>query len=477
MSSPADKLDRVFNPKVIAVVGAKKINDYNWLRAHGPFQQAEGRTGKVYHVNIDESEWPGAEELGFENVKSIQDIPEDIDYVCISVPNTVVPIILRDCAAKQVAGAHIFAAGFAEMHTEQGNQLEQAVYDIATEAGIALVGPNCMGLYMPEIGIRPSKDMPYTGTPGYFGYMSQSGTTTMSIGSAAPHHGIDVSKGISFGNGTVLDSTDYLRYLADDDQTEMIGMYLEGMKDGQEFFETLRYTTQKKPVLIWKVGQSDEAARAGMAHTGSAAIPADLWNAVLTISGAIGVKSLEEMLDTAMLLRRLPPTGRNTALITVSGGHSGKIAEVFGSEGFHIPSPSSDSLAAIEEYSSRVGGSFSNPFEGPSVRGEEATLKTLEILAQDDNFDLIVVEISAGSADRDAAFVENRIKTLETLTSKFSKPVLLTVTSDIPFSENTDKIGIARKFLDAGFPAIVEMEAAARALSNAAGYWSKQTIF
>ena len=80
MSTPAEKLDRVFNPKVVAVVGAKKINDYNWLRAHGPFQQGDGQTGKVYHVNIDESEWPGAEELRFENVKSIQDIPEDIDY-------------------------------------------------------------------------------------------------------------------------------------------------------------------------------------------------------------------------------------------------------------------------------------------------------------------------------------------------------------------------------------------------------------
>ena len=477
MSTPAEKLDRVFNPKVVAVVGAKKINNYNWLRAHGPFQQGEGRNGKIYHVNIDESEWPGAEELGFENVKSIQDIPEDIDYVCISVPNTVVPIILRDCAAKQVAGAHIFAAGFAEMHNEQGEQLEQAVYDIASDAGIALVGPNCMGLYIPEIGIRPSPDMPYTGTPGYFSYLSQSGTTTMSIGSAAPHHGIDVSKGISFGNGTVLDSTDYLRYLADDDQTEMIGMYLEGMKDGQEFFEALRYAIQKKPVLIWKVGQSDEAARAGMAHTGSAAIPADVWKAVLTLSGAIGVVSLEEMLDTAMILRRIKQTGPNVALITVSGGHSGKIAEVFGGQGFSIPSPSSESLAAIEEYSSRVGGSFSNPFEGPSVRGEEATLKTLEILAQDDNFDLIVVEVSAGAAVRDKDFVENRIKTLQTLATKTTKPILVTVTSDIPFSENHDKPGIARQFLDAGFPAIVEMEAAAKAMSNAMGYWGRQRIF
>ena len=122
-------LDRVFHPKVLAVVGAKRDNDYMWLRAHGPFADF----GKIYHVNIDQAEWPGAEELGFPNVSSLLDIPEPVDYVAISVPSVVVPRVLQDCAAKGVGGAHIFAAGFAETGTEQGQQLEEAVRKIAVE--------------------------------------------------------------------------------------------------------------------------------------------------------------------------------------------------------------------------------------------------------------------------------------------------------------------------------------------------------
>ena len=155
-------LDRVFHPKVLAVVGAKQDNDYMWLHAHGPFTEF----GKIYHVNIDEREWPGAEELGFPNVASLLDIPEPVDYVAISVPSTVVPAVLRDCAAKGVGGAHIFAAGFAETGTDMGQQLEEAVRNIATEGDFLVIGPNCMGLYNPALGIRPGRDLPHGGSGG-----------------------------------------------------------------------------------------------------------------------------------------------------------------------------------------------------------------------------------------------------------------------------------------------------------------------
>ncbi|MXW23825.1 MAG: hypothetical protein F4Z96_04050, partial [Chloroflexi bacterium] len=170
-------LQRVFHPKVVAVVGAKRDNDYMWLRAHGPFTEFGG---KIYHVNIDEREWPGAEELGFPNVSSLLDIPEPVDYVAISVPNTVVPRVLQDCATKGVGGAHIFAAGFAETGTELGQQLEDAIEKIATEGEFLVIGPNCMGLYNPALGIRPGRDVPYGVDDGYFSFLSQSGTTAMS---------------------------------------------------------------------------------------------------------------------------------------------------------------------------------------------------------------------------------------------------------------------------------------------------------
>lgn len=465
-------LDRVFHPKVLAVVGAKRDNDYMWLRAHGPFADF----GKIYHVNIDQSEWPGAEELGFQNVSSILDIPEPVDYVAISVPNVVVPRVLQDCAAKGVGGAHIFAAGFAETGTEQGQQLEEAVHKIATEGDFLVIGPNGMGLYNPALGIRPGRDLPYGGENGYFSFLSQSGTTAMSIASGAPANGIEVSKGVSFGNGTVVDATDYLRYYAADDATEVIGMYLEGVNDGPAFFEALRDAAARKPVLVWKVGSTSESARAGFAHTRSEAIPAELWDAMLTVSGAVKVSSIEEMLETAMALRIVGDPGTDAALIAVSGGHSGKIADVFGQQGFRIPAPSPESIEEIASYAEIEGGSYSNPVEGPSVRGAERMEKTLDVFARDDNFDVIVVEFGAGAVQQSENAVEERIEVLNNVRERQpGKPIVTVLSTDIPYVEGVDIQGVARQFFEAGLPCFLSMERGAIALRKAREFQRRST--
>lgn len=457
------QLDRVFHPKVIAIVGAKRDNDYMWLRAHEPFRAF----GKIYHVNIDTREWPGAEALGFTNVASLLDIPEPVDYVAISVPNKVVPAVLRDCAAKGVGGAHIFASGFAETATDEGRELEAAVRRIAIEGDFALIGPNCMGIYHPSLGLRPGRDMPF-GAGGYFSYLSQSGTTTMAIGSAAPASGITVAKGVSFGNGTVLNATDFLRYLADDEPTEMIGMYLEGVHDGAAFFDALREAAARKPVIAWKVGGTSESARAGVAHTGSPPVPAELWDAVLKVCGAIKVNSIEEMLDAATALRYAGGIGSRTALIAVSGGHSGKIADVFAHAGFLIPPLSAASLAEIGSYAELEGGSYANPIEGPSVRGSERLARTLDVLARDASFDAIVLEYGAGAVTRDASAVETRIEVLRAFRAQRPDvPVITVLSTDTPYIEGVDVQALARRFLEAGLACFPTMERGALALSRA----------
>ena len=461
------KFDRAFHPRVVAVVGAKSDNDYMWLRAHEPF----GAFGKVYHVNTDQREWPGAEELGFPSVESLLDIPEPVDYVVISVPNRIVPAVLRDCAAKQVGGVHIFAAGFAEIGTDEGVRLEEEMRSIAEESDLLVIGPNCMGIYNPALGIRPGRDLPHGGAGGYFSYISQSGSTTMSVASAAPASGIEVAKGVSFGNGTIADSTDFLRYFAADDATEIIGLYLEGVRDGPAFFDALRAAAARKPVLVWKVGSTAESARAGVAHTGSEPVPAELWDATLTVCGAIKVTSIEEMLDTAVALRYVGDPGLDAALIAVSGGHSGKIAEVFGHQGFRIPSPSTASLEEIASYAELVGGSFSNPFEGPSVRGPERLGRTLDVLARDDGFDAIMLEFAAGSVKRDADAVEHRIELLRSARDRQpGTPIVTVVSTDISYVEGVDVQALARRFFEAGLACFPSMERGAVALRNARDY-------
>lgn len=463
MEGLKSKLDRMFNAKVVAVVGAKKENDYNWLRAYEHFQ------GKVYHVNLDRNEWPGAEELGFTNVASLTDIPEEVDHVVVSVPNVVVPAVLKDCIAKGVVGVHLFTAGFGESHTEIGERLENTIIEMASEADLPLIGPNCMGLYHPKAGMRMTRDQLY-GENGVFAFISQSGTTSMSLSNIAPAHGLKVSKGVSFGNGISVDCTDLLEYLADDEDTEFIGMYLEGVRDGRRFFEALRSASQKKPVLVWKVGQSEEGSKAGQSHTGSKPISEAMWSAVLRQCGAVKVENTQEMIDTAIILQKMSIVGERVALLTVGGGHAGKIADVFGQKGFVIPSPSPISLTEISGYSSTTGGSFHNPFEGSSVREGESLTKTMDVLGRDPNFDLIVMEITAGGIDRDSEFPGKRIELVKNFMEQHKKPVLVLITDDVPYVEAVDTKPVERRFLESGIACINGMEQAAKVLRYALDY-------
>ncbi len=147
-------LDRVFNPKVVAVVGDKKANDYMWLRSMSTF------TGKLYSVQIDHQELPGIEKLGIPNYHSLLDIPEPVDYAVIAVPRGVAPRIVSDCIKKQVGGATLFTSGFSETNSEEGKLLEGQVIKIAREADFNLIGPNCMGIFNPKIGLRHGTQHP-----------------------------------------------------------------------------------------------------------------------------------------------------------------------------------------------------------------------------------------------------------------------------------------------------------------------------
>ena len=148
MPDPRTNLPRVLNPRTIAVVGDKRANGYLWLRNMSTFQ------GKLYSVQIDPAEIPGIEELGVPNYPSLADVPGEIDYVVCAVPRAIAPRIIADCAAKGVGGVALFTSGFAETGEDEGVRLQAEIGRIAREAGLALIGPNCMGVYNPKLGVR-----------------------------------------------------------------------------------------------------------------------------------------------------------------------------------------------------------------------------------------------------------------------------------------------------------------------------------
>ncbi|MFH0769373.1 MAG: CoA-binding protein, partial [Chloroflexota bacterium] len=258
------KLDRAFSPKCVVVVGDKRETDFRWLRSQSTLK------GKLYSVQISPEEVEGIKALGVENYTSLLDVPGPIDLVVVAVPRAIAPSILEDCIRKDVAAAYFFTSGFSETDTEEGIKLERLLARRAEEANFHLIGPNCMGLFNPRIGLRQGPEQ-YSGFDGSVGFISQSGTHAIGFANEAHLQGMDISKSVSFGNGIVLDSADYLEYLSHDKETRIIGMYLEGVKDGRRFLKVLREVSAKKPVVIWKGGRTEEGGRAIASHTGSLA--------------------------------------------------------------------------------------------------------------------------------------------------------------------------------------------------------------
>ncbi|MBI2305603.1 MAG: CoA-binding protein [Chloroflexi bacterium] len=396
MQRVGHRLERVFNPRTVAVIGSKAANNHMWLRNVLTFQ------GKVYSVQIDEGESPGIAALGVENYSSLLDIPGPVDYVIVAVPRAVTPKVVKDCIAKGVGGVTLFTSGFAETGTEEGMRLQEEVRQLAQEWGLNLIGPNCMGIFNPSIGLRHNQEQ-YCGPGGCVGFISQSGTHAAFFSLMGARHGVKVSKSVSYGNAVVLDSPDYVEYLAQDEETRIIAMYIEGAKEGRRLFECLKAVTPRKPVVIWKGGQTEAGARAAASHTASLAQPYRLWQAMVRQAGAIPVESLEETIDVVRALLYIKHgTGRRVGLMAHTGGPSVVITDDFARADLEVPALTQESYDKLASFFNVIGGSYRNPLDMGSTLGMDANLdgllrvlgQLLDIMGEDANVDVVTMELA-----------------------------------------------------------------------------------
>ena len=465
-SETVTKLQRGFYPRNIAVVGAARHNEFRWLKAHLPIREFNG---DVFHVNIDEREWAGAEELGVKNFRSLLDIPEPVDYVTISVPRKAVPFVIPDCIKKGVAVVHIFTAGFEESGEEEGLMLDRQISEMAREAGLLIMGPNCMGLFNPAVGLRQGTNQ-YYGESGHFGYISQSGSMATGMSVEANAHGIMMSKCISMGNGMILDVADYIDYFMQDDETKMVGMYIEGLKDPRRFSQSLRAATSKKPVLVWKVGLTEDAARATEAHTGSAFIQAQLWEALMARCGAIPIESQDEMINTAKALTLIPPsTGFNVGLYASTGGHSTDMANVFSKNGFKIVALTDSSYQELGSFFNLIGGNYVNPIQQAPPEHFE---RIAQILSRDANVDLVALELSGNRLGTNQEFLDDRVRILKETQASTPKPVVACIFDGYPRLDQDTLESITKRFAQEGIAAFHSFQSAATALRNALNYYA-----
>ena len=458
-----DRLERVLNPSAIAVVGDKRASGYMWLNALQTFQ------GNLYSVQVDPREVEGIAALGVPNFASLTEIPEPVDYVVCAVPRKIAPIIVRDCIAAAVGGVTLFTSGFAETGEAEGVALQEQIGALAREGDLLLIGPNCMGLHNPGLGVRFHRDQPH-GQAGEVGFISQSGTHGMHFSLVGATRGVVCSTLISFGNGIVLEAADYLDYLAADARTRVIGMYIEGTRDGRRFVRSLRAAAARKPVVVWKGGQTRAGSTAARSHTAALATDQAVWEAIVRQAGALSVQSLDEMVDVVHALQRTKPgRGRRVALMAMTGGQSVALADAFAREGWEVPRFAESTYAQLGEFFNVIGGSYQNPLDmaGTIMPDRAALDRLLDLMADDPNVDAVAMEVSATFAaqrwEREPEELASLIRSLRRFQERSDKPF---VTALHPSYVEAAALKARDALQDAGLAVFPSFERAANALAK-----------
>jgi acyl-CoA synthetase (NDP forming) len=332
-------LDKLFNPKCVAVIGAstdpKKLGGFP---VH--LSLKHGYKGRLCPVNAT-----AAEVQGLKAFPSIGAIDGPVDCAVIAVPAPGVLEAVKACAEKGVAIATIFSSGFAEMGAD-GQAAQDRIAAVAREAGIRLIGPNCMGNFAVGSGFIATFTSAFEhhggkGFPrlGPVSIASQSGAVGSHIMVMLRDRGLGLSKWVTTGNQCDIEIADCIAYLAEDDETGVIVTYVEGCRDGAKFVRALELAHARgKPVLALKVGASEAGAAAAASHTASLAGSDQVFEAILRQHGAFRVRGLEHLADVvaAVGLGRYP-AGRRLGLLTMSGGVGALMADRASAVGLALP--------------------------------------------------------------------------------------------------------------------------------------------
>jgi acetyl coenzyme A synthetase (ADP forming)-like protein len=314
-----ESLEALFAPKSVAVIGASTKPD-SLGRAVFKNILFHGYTGVVYPVN------PKAKSiLGVKAYPSVLDIPDEIDLAVIIVPAIAVANVLEECGRKGVRAAIVISAGFKEIG-EEGAQRERELQQIAQRYGIALLGPNCLGI----INTDPTVSLNATFAPGMprqgnIAFISQSGALGVAALEYAQRQKIGLSKFISIGNKADLHENHLLDYLKDDPLSDVILLYVEDLEDPQGFHRLATEITSERPkkipILAIKSGRTLEGAKAATSHTGALAGSDEVYDSIFMQSGVLRVETIEELFDYAIAFAQQPlPQSNRIAIVTNAGG-------------------------------------------------------------------------------------------------------------------------------------------------------------
>ena len=469
---PTRVLDSLFFPKSVAVVGASP-SAQGWGGTSFLLQlQKRGYAGKLYPVH------PTATEVsGLKCYPTVKDIPEPPDHVIIAIPAPYVPAVLRDCVTAGVKNVHIFASGFAETGEPEGKKLDDEITAIIQGSDLRVVGPNCMGIWVPA-----SRLTAWGADPkgiGPVAFVSQSGGHGEYVSEYAQTLGVYFSKIISFGNARGLQATDFLEYLENDPDTRIIACYFEGMKEGNRVTQLIKRINRTKPVLVWKGGLTASGARAVSSHTGSLAGEERVWKAFFAQTGAVPVNSLDELAETALAFLHLKPvTGRRTLLMGGGGGNAVALADICGREGLEVPRLAEETRRELNTYIRLAGNSTRNPLDVWSVQEDIPQFrKTMDLAVADPNIDVVILDKQVWADDNDDPAHMERHRKVDDYTielcqhNPYGKPIVVSLTAmGSHRGAAAYRAEMWARYAMGGVPAYSSTTDAARALSRFIAY-------
>ena len=459
----AASLMPMFYPQSVAVIGASRNKASIGGRLFNNIINADYR-GPVYPVN------PKSPFIrSIPTYPSVKDIPVPIDLAFVVVPGPAVIDVVKECAEKGVKGVCVISAGFSETG-EEGAEAERQLLDVVRDAGMRMVGPNCMGLLNTDQAVSLDGQFgPLPAIPGNVAMLSQSGALGLAILDYARELGIGISTFVSVGNKADVSGNDLLLFWEDDPNTDVILLYLESFGNPRRFGRIARRIGKRKPIVAVKSGRTEGGARAASSHTGSLASFDVAVAALFSQVGVVRVDTLEELFDVTSLLANQPvPTGRRVGLITNAGGPAILAVDALESQGLEVPQFSEELKAKMREYLP-PDASVTNPVDMIAAAGPAEYRRTIELLLASDEIDsLITLFIPASNVGvpETAAAIKEAIED-----SEHDKTVLAVYmhSGAVPTEIMSNKVK---------FPVFPFPERAAKALRKAVGYaeWLEEPV-
>ncbi len=337
-----DSLRPFFEPQGVVLVGATRTPGFGY--GIPLVLQRQGWADRVSLVNP-----AGGTLHGMPLYPELSDVPDPVDLAVILMPARLVPDALRQVGARGIRHAVIESAGFAEIGSE-GADLQRAALQAAQEAGVRVIGPNCVGVVNTANAFTTVEVVPEALHPGPVAIIAQSGVFGNILLDDLPERGVFISKAVTLGNRLDVNECDVLEYLHADPDSRVIMMYLEGAADGRRLVATLKKVCRDKPVLILKGGRTAVGRAATASHTASLSGEDALYDAAFKEAGAIRAESLDELIDLVRVFASQPlPAGNRLSILTGSGSLGVLASDRAASLGLELPDLAAATVARVKE--------------------------------------------------------------------------------------------------------------------------------